>query len=157
MGKVTTTLYGNNLGCDTQVSDTSTMTAIIEFEQELSDWQGSLPVQLRPCSADELLQLTDVEAQDTTIERFRVILTLRYLNAQLLLHRPMFIRTLSASSRQTKVPCRNSGSVNNMQANFDRTFVQVAQNMLDTIHVVMMRQDHGRHLIGAWWFTLYYG
>lgn len=133
------------------------MTAIIEFEQELSDWQGSLPVQLRPCNADELLQLTDTEAQDTTIERFRVVLTLRYLNAQLLLHRPTFIRSLSALNWQSKVPHRSSGSVNSMQANFDKTFVQVAQNMLDIIHVVMMRQDHGRHLIGAWWFTLYYG
>ena len=133
------------------------MTAIIEFEQELSEWQGSLPVQLRPCDADELLQLTDTEAQDTTIERFRVVLTLRYLNAQLLLHRPTFIRSLSALNRQSKVPHRSSGSVNSMQANFDKTFVQVAQNMLDIIHVVMMRQDHGRHLIGAWWFTLYYG
>lgn len=133
------------------------MTAIVEFEQELSDWQGSLAVQLRPCSADELLQFTDIEAQNTTIERFRIILTLRYLNYQLLLHRPTFIRPLSALNRQSKVPHRNSGSVNNMQANFDKIFIQVAETMLDIIHVVTMRQDHGRHLIGAWWFTLYYG
>ncbi|KAF4448973.1 hypothetical protein F53441_7623 [Fusarium austroafricanum] len=156
MGRIITALYGNNLGCDTQSSDTSAMTAIIELEQELSDWQGNLPVQLRPFSADELSRLTDIETQDTTVERFRVILTLRYLNAQLLLHRPTFIRSLSALSRESKTSCRNSGSVNSMQASFDRVFVQVAQTILDIIHAVMMRQDHGRHLIGAWWFTLYY-
>ncbi|KAG8352663.1 hypothetical protein FVEN_g9299 [Fusarium venenatum] len=156
IGKVITALYGNNLGCDEQASDTITMTAIIQFEQELSDWQDKLPQQLRPCSADELAHRTDTEAQDTTVERFRVILTLRYLNTQLLLHRPTFIRSLSAFHKGSKIPNRNSGSVNSMQASFDRAFIQVAKNILDIIHTALMRPDHGRHLIGAWWFTLYY-
>ncbi|XEV02970.1 hypothetical protein FSHL1_008257 [Fusarium sambucinum] len=156
IGKVITALYGNNLGCDEQASDTITMTAIIQFEQELSDWQDNLPQQLRLCSADELSHLTGTEAQNTTVERFRVILTLRYLNTQLLLHRPTFIRSLSAFHKGSKIPNRNSRSVNNMQASFDKAFIQVAQNILDIIHTTLMRPDHGRHLIGAWWFTLYY-
>ncbi|KAJ4127471.1 hypothetical protein NW765_015950 [Fusarium oxysporum] len=43
-----------------------------------------------------------------------------------------------------------------MHANFDRVFVQVAENVIDIIYTILTRPDHGRHLIGAWWFTLYY-
>ncbi|KAF5235599.1 hypothetical protein FAUST_6967 [Fusarium austroamericanum] len=123
MGKIIVSLYGSNLGCEDQASDTSTMTYIIQFEQELTDWQNTLPHRLSLHSANEVAQ---ADMHDSTIERFRIILTLRHLNVQLLLHRPMFIRSLGALLKDPKMPHRNAGP------------------------------DHGRHLIGAWWFTLYY-
>ncbi|QPC78149.1 hypothetical protein HYE68_008901 [Fusarium pseudograminearum] len=153
MGKVIVSLYGSNLGCEDQASDTSTMTYIIQFEQELTDWQNSLPHRLSLHSANELAQ---ADMHDSTIERFRIILTLRHLNVQLLLHRPMFIRSLGALLKDPKMPHRNAGSVNSMQASFDRVFVQAAESTIDIIYSVLTRPDHGRHLIGAWWFTLYY-
>ncbi|PTD04758.1 hypothetical protein FCULG_00000093, partial [Fusarium culmorum] len=153
MGKIIVSLYGSNLGCEDQASDTSTMTYIIQFEQELTDWQNSVPHRLSLHSANEVAQ-TDMH--DSTIERFRIILTLRHLNIQLLLHRPMFIRSLGALLKDPKMPHRNAGSVNSMQASFDRVFVQAAESTIDIIYSVLTRPDHGRHLIGAWWFTLYY-
>jgi hypothetical protein len=62
-----TGVLGNNIGCDEQASDTITMTAIFQFEQELSDWQDSLAQKLRPCSAGDLLQLAGTDEQDTTV------------------------------------------------------------------------------------------
>ncbi|CAG1962429.1 unnamed protein product [Fusarium graminearum] len=153
MGKIIVSLYGSNLGCEDQASDTSTMTYIIQFEQELTDWQNSLPHRLSLRSANEVAQ---ADMHDSTIERFRIILTLRHLNVQLLLHRPMFIRSLGALHKDPKMPHRNAGSVNSMQASFDRVFVQAAESTIDIIYSVLTRPDHGRHLIGAWWFTLYY-
>ncbi|VTO81501.1 unnamed protein product [Fusarium graminearum] len=153
MGKIIVSLYGSNLGCEDQASDTSTMTYIIQFEQELTDWQNSLPHRLSLRSTNEVAQ---ADMHDSTIERFRIILTLRHLNVQLLLHRPMFIRSLGALHKDPKMPHRNAGSVNSMQASFDRVFVQAAESTIDIIYSVLTRPDHGRHLIGAWWFTLYY-
>lgn len=157
MGKIIVSLYGSNLGCEDQSSDTSTMTSIIQFGQELTDWQNSLPHHLSLHSADGLPQFSEADMHNSTIERFRIILTLRHLNVQLLLHRPMFIRSLGALLKDPKMPHRNTGSVNSMQASFDRVFVQVAESTIDIIYSVLTRPDHGRHLIGAWWFTLYYG
>ncbi|KAF4965570.1 hypothetical protein FSARC_6655 [Fusarium sarcochroum] len=154
MGRIIVTLYGSNLGCDDQTSETTTMTSIIQLGQELADWQVSLPTQLGLYSVCDLPH--DTEIQNPTVERFRVVLTLRYLNVQLLLHRPTFIRSLGVLLKEPKLPHRNAGSVNNMQASFDKAFVQVAENIIDIIYAVLMRPDHGRHLIGAWWFTLYY-
>lgn len=157
MGKIIVSLYGSNLGCDDHASDTSTMTSIIQFGQELTDWQNSLPHHLSLRGADGLPQFSEADMHNSTIERFRIILTLRHLNIQLLLHRPMFIRSLGALLKDPKMPHRNAGSVNSMQASFDRVFVQVAESTIDIIYSVLTRPDHGRHLIGAWWFTLYYG
>jgi hypothetical protein len=155
MGRIITTLYGSNLGCDEQPTETVTVTSIIQFGQELTDWQNNLPPQLSLRSSADLPR--EGEIQDLTTERVRLILTLRYLNVQLLLHRPTFIRSLGALLRDPMIPTRNPAPVNHMQSNFDRTFVQVAENIIEIIYTVLTRPDLGRHLIGAWWFSLYYG
>ncbi|KAF5579854.1 hypothetical protein FPCIR_10919 [Fusarium pseudocircinatum] len=156
MGRIIGSLYGSNLGCEDQSSDTATMTSMIQFGQELSDWQNSLPQQLGLRSVDNMPDNTDENIQDPLREKFRIILTLRYLNVQLLLHRPIFIRSLGTLLREAKTPYRHAGSISSMHANFDRVFVQVAENIIDIIYTILTRPDHGRHLIGAWWFTLYY-
>ncbi|GKU10880.1 hypothetical protein FLAG1_10192 [Fusarium langsethiae] len=156
MGRIISSLYGNNLGCEDQTSDTVIMTSIIHFGQELSDWQHSLPQDMTLRSVEELPQNTHEDAHASLRERFRIILTLRYLNVQLLLHRPVFIRSLGALLKDPKTPHRHIGSINSMHANLDRVFIQVAENTIDIIHAILKRPDHGRHLIGAWWFTLYY-
>ncbi|KAL2678585.1 hypothetical protein Neosp_009334 [[Neocosmospora] mangrovei] len=129
------------------------MTSIIQFGQELTEWQHNLPPQLALRSSTDLPR--EGEIQDSTTERVRLILTLRYLNVQLLLHRPTFIRSLGALLRDPMIPTRPA-PVNHMQSNFDRTFVQVAESIIEIIYTVLTRPDLGRHLIGAWWFTLYY-
>ncbi|KAF5712451.1 C6 transcription factor [Fusarium globosum] len=156
MGRIIGSLYGSNLGCEDQSSDTATMTSMIQFGQELSDWQNSLPQHLGLRSVDNMPDNADENIQDPLREKFRIILTLRYLNVQLLLHRPIFIRSLGTLLREAKTPYRNAGSINSMHANFDRVFVQVAENIIDIIYTILTRPDHGRHFIGAWWFTLYY-
>ncbi|EWY89828.1 hypothetical protein FOYG_07481 [Fusarium oxysporum NRRL 32931] len=156
MGRIIGSLYGSNLGCEDQSSDTATMTSMIQFGQELSDWQNSLPQHLGLRSVDNMPQDANEDVHDPLREKFRTILTLRYLNVQLLLHRPIFIRSLGTLLRESKTPYRNAGSINSMHANFDRVFVQVAENVIDIIYTILTRPDHGRHLIGAWWFTLYY-
>ncbi|KAF4335206.1 hypothetical protein FBEOM_10950 [Fusarium beomiforme] len=157
LGRIIGSLYGNNLGCEDQASDTVTMTSIIQFGQELSDWQHSLPQNMTLRSVDDIPENTDGDAHCSPGERFRIILTLRYLNVQLLLHRPIFIRSLGALLKDPKKPRRSTASINSMQANFDRVFIQVAENTIDIIHTILKRPDHGRHLIGAWWYTLYFG
>ncbi|RTE73557.1 hypothetical protein BHE90_012026 [Fusarium euwallaceae] len=154
MGRIITTLYGSNLGCDEQLSETVTVTSIIQFGQELTDWQNNLPPNLALHVSADLPR--EGEIQDPTTERVRLILSLRYLNVQLLLHRPTFVRSLGALLRDPMISARNPAPVNHMQSNFDRTFVQVAENIIEIIHIVLTRPDLGRHLIGAWWFTLYY-
>ncbi|KAH7169928.1 c6 zinc finger domain-containing protein [Dactylonectria macrodidyma] len=154
MWKVIATLYGHNLGCEDPPSETTMITQIFHLEQELSDWHNSLPAPLFLRSSSHLPEEELID--DQTIERFRLILSLRYLSVQLLLHRPMLTKSLSGCSRDPNSMRRPQRSVNQMQANFNRTCVRAAEDIIEIIHTVLTKPGLGRHLIGAWWFTLYY-
>ncbi len=148
------TLYGHNLGCGSAPSEIVMMTQIVELEQELSDWQQSLPPPLFLRSSANLSSgdFTD----DYTMERFRMILTLRYLHVQLLLHRPSLTRSLGNRAAESGLSLRPQKSVNQMQAAFNRACVRMAEEVVEINYVTLTTPSMGRHLIGAWWFTLYY-
>ncbi|EFX02229.1 c6 zinc finger domain containing protein [Grosmannia clavigera kw1407] len=173
--KVMATLYGHNLGCDSAPSETVTITQIFHLEQELGDWQAALPPLLALVSPADLADLADRREtipaanpttpspasdpiDDPVILRFRVILTLRHLNLQLLLHRPMLTNSLSAVARGAAAPsARSRRPGHHMQMSFNLTCVRVAEDIIDLIHLIFTRPAGlGRRLTGAWWFTLYY-
>lgn len=148
------TLYGHNLGCDESLTETSMITLIFQLEQELGDWQSSLPSSL-------MLRLpSHLEAEQTTadpiLERFRLILTLRSLNVKLLLHRPSLTKSLGSYVIDANGSTTQETSVNQVQRSFNCTCVQMAEDVINIVHAVLTKQKLGRQLIGAWWFTLYY-
>jgi hypothetical protein len=153
MWKVMANLYGHNLGCGNGPSEVVMMTQIVELEQELRDWQQSLPPSLVLRSSSQLLS-DDYTIDDYTLERFRLILTLRYLSVQLLLHRPSLTKSL-ANVNSAAQP--GPSSISQMQVNFNRTCVRVAEEIVDMLHSALTRPSLGRGVIGAWWFTMYYG
>ncbi|KAH8738453.1 fungal-specific transcription factor domain-containing protein [Ilyonectria robusta] len=154
MWKVIATLYGHNLGCDDPPSETLMITQIFNLEQELSDWHNSLPSPLFLRSSTNLPE--ECLLEDRPMERFRLILSLRYLSVQLLLHRPMLTNSLGGCARYPTSLRRNQRSVNQMQTNFNRTCVRAAEDIIEIIHTILTKPGLGRHLFGAWWFTLYY-
>lgn len=154
MWKVVATLYGHNLGCDDPPSETLMITQIFNLEQELSDWHNSLPSPLFLRSSTNLPE--ECLLEDRPMERFRLILSLRYLSVQLLLHRPMLTNSLGGCARYPSSLRRNQRSVNQMQTNFNRTCVRAAEDIIEIIHTILTKPGLGRHLFGAWWFTLYY-
>lgn len=154
MWKTTATLYGHNLGCDEPPSETRMVTHIFQLEQELNDWQSLLsqPLFLRTPSCLPTAGVPD----SPIIERFRVVLTLRYLNVQLLLHRPVLTASLDSCAQQPSPLLSTQKSVDQMQMNFKRTCVRVAEEIIEIIYRILTTPSLGRHLLGAWWFTLYY-
>ena len=51
----------------------------------------------------------------------------------------------------------NRGSLGHMQMSFNRTGIQAAEDIIEIIYTVLTDPGLGKNLIGAWWFTLYYG
>jgi hypothetical protein len=148
------TLYGHNLGCGGTPSEIVMMTQIVELEQELSDWQQSLPPSLFLRSSANLP--SEDFTEDYTMERFRMILTHRYLHVQLLLHRPSLTRSLGKGPAESGPSLRPQKSVSQMQAAFNRTCVRMAEEVVEITYAVLTTPSMGRYLIGAWWFTMYY-
>lgn len=152
--KVIGTLYDHNLGCEESPPETRTVSDILNLEQQLNDWRHNLPPSLHLRSASNLPRQEDV--QDQATERFRIILSLRCLNLQLLIYRPMLTTSLSKCSSSPNGGGQQHGSLNHMQMTFNRTQIQIAEDIIEIIYVVLTDPGLGRDLIGAWWFTLYY-
>ena len=141
-------LYSHNIDNEEPASETWTMTQIFQLDQELSDWQNGLSTDLSLLTPETFPKES---IKDPIGERYRAILTLRFLNTKLLLHRPVFMRSLGKSSHQD-----HRRSFGEMRKTFNTSVVRCATESVTIVHTMLTSQHLGRHLLGAWWFTLFY-
>jgi hypothetical protein len=137
------------LGCS-ETSDANVLTQTFQLQQQLHEWNSSLPPEIKTVSVSELSAI-DVTTHHT--QRYRFVLTLRYLNTQLLLHRAVLAKLLGENldASQTHAP------ILQMQRNLCRTSSMFAQEILTIVYAVLTDPRMGKNFLGAWWFTLYYG
>lgn len=156
MGRVLNLLYGSNLGGMPSPVGVDLISAILDMEHELLDWQRSLPVSICLLDHEELLCL------DTRPDnRLRMILTLRYHNVRILIHRPLLDYYLVRVAARA-APTGAAGSpipVEPIPQASQRSFALLTSSAECVIKMVSTVNDpasHKRHLLGAWWFSLYY-
>ncbi|KAJ5133966.1 uncharacterized protein N7443_004411 [Penicillium atrosanguineum] len=151
-------LYGQNIGCDSPLPVSETMSHIFSMEQHLFSWERSLP---QPLQLVSTASLDDMPQQQLPSEseyfswKFRVVLTLRYLNLRVLLHRPVLVKFISAS----RSPDRNSQDLKLLQQigmNSMQICTDSAMEIIDIVHRVVSEPGWKQGLLGAWWFSLYY-
>ncbi len=171
-------LYGNNLACSsTSVTSSAvdTVARVYKIENQLSEWQRGLPPTLKLITADDIRSDAllppeeDAAEEDWRQLRLRFILTLRYTNVRLLLHRPVLIKFLDivdgAGSQQQSLSENNSASDRNDMsllqqvgaANIQiavRSAEEIIRLVHNALHSAAGRSKWG--LLGAWWFSLYY-
>ncbi|KAL1970560.1 hypothetical protein VTN77DRAFT_4204 [Rasamsonia byssochlamydoides] len=149
-------LYGQNLGCDKPSSISETVAHIFKVEQHLVAWERSLPDSLRLTCARHL-QEEERQEPDYLKWRFRVILTLRYLNLRVLLHRPMLIKFIDARGNGEGDP-HELRLLKQIGTNNIHICVQSAMDIIDLVYEAgyAPRWQASRSLLGAWWFSLYY-
>ncbi|GAB1193513.1 hypothetical protein APSETT444_002734 [Aspergillus pseudonomiae] len=150
-------LYGQNLGCDPPLPIGEAVAHVFSLEQELFSWERQLPDAMRLINSDGVEEAHQVAASDYDFAalRFRIILTLRYANYRLLLHRPILVRFLDACGGSQSDPqqlqlLRQLG-LSSMQICADSTM-----QIIDLVYDIVHRSDKLPNLLGAWWFSLYY-
>ncbi|KAL4896204.1 fungal-specific transcription factor domain-containing protein [Aspergillus ambiguus] len=150
-------LYGQNLGCDALLSVSEIVAHVFSVEQHLFSWEKCLPDSLRlvsPASIREVIQEPTNDFQSLSW-KFRVILTLRYLNLRVLLHRPVLVRFIDACGGFQPDPQElkllQQIGLNSMQICADS-----AMEIIDIVYEVVQESERGQNLLGAWWFSLYY-
>lgn len=87
--------------------------------------------------------------------KFRVILTLRYLNLRVLLHRPVLVKFIAAS----RSPDRDLQDLKLLQQigmNSMQIITESAMEIIDIVLRVVSEPGWKQSLLGAWWFSLYY-
>ena len=144
-------LYGSNLGCEDHIDVFETASYLLRCEQKFFSWQRDLPKQM------SLIRIEDLEGEpnEFKIMRLRIILTLRFLNLRILAHRPilcMYLESLGAS----QVDPLQLATLRQVGLNSVQICVQSAITILNITSWGSKHNSPPRHLLGAWWFSLYY-
>lgn len=87
--------------------------------------------------------------------KFRVILTLRYLNLRVLLHRPVLVKFIAASRSPDRDP-QDLKLLQQIGMNSMQIVTESAMEIIDLVLRVVSEPGWKQSLLGAWWFSLYY-
>ncbi|KDE76742.1 hypothetical protein AO1008_02866 [Aspergillus oryzae 100-8] len=133
------------------------MGRVLSIENQLLSWVMALPNNLRQLSLQDLRE--EVGQSDSQPRlfplKFRVILTLRYLHIQILLHRPILVKFLDASHASGLEPGEER-VLNEIGYSSMKKCVESAMGIIDMIHELVCATGWQRDLLGAWWYSLYY-
>ncbi|KUJ16925.1 uncharacterized protein LY89DRAFT_707337 [Mollisia scopiformis] len=158
MWNVINELYGGNIGCGTPTTVLNTVSQLFSIEQQLGEWQLLLPPSLGLCNVNDLFQPPDLaNSIPSPIDRFQVILKLRYCNLRTLLHRPILVKFLDIIGKAS--PNSDAGEVNLLQqigSNSIQICVQSSMDIVAIVRAMVTGSGAHRSRLGAWWFSLYY-
>lgn len=155
--KVIDQQYGQNLGSDTPPAVVDVIAPLLAIDHDLRIWERELPEALQTITSGNLLDL--VASYNPTgplakAQRFRIVLTLRYLNVTLLLHRPVLVKYFELAS----LP--GAAAEMALLSRLGRNSIDVCfRNAMEIISIVnTLAQNTGpaKYLLNVWWFTLYY-
>ena len=148
MGMSLVKQYGANVDhARNDVDELALLQASEEVRQALRTWMAKLPACLGICHSQSEMLL-----ESTKANRLRVILTLRYHNLNLLIHRPLLSASLRHLSKQD-VP----GYTLQLARAGASACVQSAVATIDVVHSIVNADPTSRSNLGIWFFTLYYG
>ena len=153
IGTTIARLYGQNLGCDEVLQESEMIPRVFEMEQELNRWQTTLSHELSLMPSTSLPVPTSY--RNRKIARFRTMLTLRYHNLNMLVHRPLLCKSLDSLAESPPSGSWPS-SINRMTKGSIDACLGSAEETINIVHGILTDPQLGESILGAWWFTLFY-
>jgi hypothetical protein len=158
LGKILEQQYGQNLGAQKCSSVIDAIAPIAAIANDLQEWVDTLPSYLGAISASDLAAPlpTHQSTRQKLSYHFRVVLTLRFLNVRILLHRPVLDRYIessyiSAPDLPANVLLSRLGSHSAYMC------FKSAIEVISIVNSLVRSKDPAKALLNAWWFTVYYG
>lgn len=134
------------------LDDMAPLKASGELRKTLRLWAAGLPSYLRLCTPE-----SDMLSENSQVNRLRVILTLRYYNLAILIHKPL----LSMTIRQLFLEGSGSGANPPYLAQIamaeGHECIRSAENTINLVHRVIIADPTTKNNLGMGFFTLYYG
>lgn len=150
IGEIIEHVYQNNIEYNSALPTSELFGRILVIEQKLTTWKSELPLNLQVRSRDEILRDTE---QAPLFSRLCGVITLRYLNARMLLHRRLISYFLLAHDATKSDDVEDSRLLHN----FCRGSLEVALSAaVDTIDLVFALSEGQHRMLTTWWFTIYY-
>jgi hypothetical protein len=160
MYKIIDSCYGQNLGLDEQQTVSELAALVLNGEEQLSEWQTSLAsLEMFVYSAPlDPKDLEKMEPENKIFERFIIVLSVRYHNLRILLHRPMLEKFLDACgcSGSGAYASDDRGMAQRLGISSIETCVESAMAVISMIRTVVMSEGWRRDLLGAWNYSLFY-
>ena len=134
------------------------ITKLYTIEGSLIDWESMLPGGLSIIQPNEVAQRLsqDEPASPSHLAlKLQMVLTLRYLNVRLLLHRAVLLRILRSNGEAGSVD-HEAALLQHIGPNSTKTCLDSAVHTLDLVHATVTSPGSHKEVLGAWWFSLYY-
>jgi hypothetical protein len=152
MGDALERLYDQNLGLRPRLPMSESLNQISKLRWELAQWQDNLPSCLQIIASQDTLDDVPLTVGTT---RLRVLLSLRFLGARILILRPVLSQFLdfpgmTFSNEHQSEWLRNSSAV--LLADLVRT----CGDILQISKSILAGSRNDQNLLGAWWFSCYY-
>ncbi|KAL4965735.1 Zn(II)2Cys6 transcription factor [Aspergillus stella-maris] len=151
-GKVLDQLYDNNLGLEEKLMHYEIVTRVLRLRHLLEEWVPSVPAHMA------LIKSSDCTGQlgrDRGIDRFRLILTLRYYNVRLLINRTVLVR-LCEGMDDHAVQSHDCLALQDIARSTVQMCVESATEIINILRIVVESERQQQGLLGFWWFALYY-
>lgn len=157
MYQIIDTCYGQNLGLEEFLPMAEIISLTLRGETQLNEWKNQIlpSLNLRVCDTPLCSQdLSKLEAKDKIKERFIFVLSLRFHNLHILLHRPILEKWLDV----------HGGAVDDAETNMmQQVCISSIENCVDSamiiisiVHTVVLSSGWRRDLLGAWNYSLFY-
>lgn len=155
-------LYGNNIACSTSPNSADTIARVYQIESQLAEWQQTgLPhdlklISLADLNFDRLPPEDEAMSEQWRRIRLRFVLTLRYANVRILLHRTVLVKFLEGP--EDSQDSQDTTLLHGVGWNSIEIAKRSAKEIICLVHLVVQSPvtSKKRGLLGAWWFSLYY-
>ena len=153
MSKCLVKLYSANV--EHRNHDPDDLTAVqasMEFRKTLRMWAASLPPYLALCEPQ-----SEILAKHSPVNRLRVILTLRYHNLNILIHRPLLSATIGYLFQTDKETAKDPSYFVQLAMVEAQECVKSAESTIEIAYAILTAGPTVKNNLGVWYFSLYYG
>jgi hypothetical protein len=122
------------------------------MENLLAQWVRTLPANMGLRNSREI----PLEGHDAEIlEQYKIILTLRYHNLRILVHRLVLVRFLDICGKVDRDE-QDLTLLQQIGSNSIQICVQSSMEIISIVNTIVHSTGIRRGFLGAWWFSLYY-
>ncbi|KAJ9502334.1 hypothetical protein H2202_002399 [Exophiala xenobiotica] len=156
LGDIITQLYGSNVDSDPNLPIPTMLERTLSLEQRLSAWKRNLFPQLQRRPWDTLdPDSVSASTWDPVFDRLSVIITLRYLNTRILLHRPVLSAFLRKRACYRSIGVESDEEDPYFQDLAGKSLKICGQSAMEIVQIVH-KTSKPPTMLGAWWFSTYY-
>lgn len=160
MYRIIDSCYGQNFGAQDFPTDMEIISRVLAEEGQLQKWEKelfplySLHILKVPMTIQDLDKMSP---NDLITERFNCVLSLRFHNLRILLHRPFLEKLLdSYNSSDINTESAEKQMLQQLGINSVQTCINSAMVIISIVHTVVNSTGWRRDLLGAWNYSLFY-